>query len=53
MRVLQLALRAVGTRWEQLTWPDVADAVTDATIVLVPVGATEQHGPHLPPSTDT
>ena len=53
MRVLELAWRAVGTRWEQLTWPDVADAVTDATVVLVPVGATEQHGPHLPLSTDT
>jgi creatinine amidohydrolase len=46
-------VRTVGTKWEQLTWPDVADAVTDATVVLVPVGATEQHGPHLPLSTDT
>jgi len=32
-----------------LTWPEV-----DATAVLaVPVGSTEQHGPHLPLSTDT
>src|SRR5262245_24638637 len=30
------------------TWPDVVRAV-----VLVPVGSTEQHGPHLPLSTDT
>jgi creatinine amidohydrolase len=46
-------LRTVVTKWEQLTWPDLADAVTDATVVLVPVGATEQHGPHLPLCTDT
>jgi creatinine amidohydrolase len=32
------------------TWPEVAG--TTATLV-VPVGATEQHGPHLPLSTDT
>lgn len=31
-------------------WPDVP---TDGTTLLVPVGATEQHGPHLPVDTDT
>ncbi len=30
-------------------WPDVAEGGT----VLVPLGSTEQHGPHLPLSTDT
>lgn len=31
-----------------------ADApLVDAPIVVVPVGSTEQHGPHLPMSTDT
>ena len=42
------------------TWPEVdgiarrrgAD-VAPAPIVLVPVGSTEQHGPHLPIATDT
>ena len=47
------SLRTVVTKWEQLTWPDLAAAVTEATVVLVPVGATEQHGPHLPLCTDT
>jgi len=28
-------------------------SVTDKTIVVLPLGATEQHGPHLPPQTDT
>ncbi|MEU9379825.1 creatininase family protein, partial [Streptomyces sp. NPDC048279] len=31
-------------------WPEVPTA--DA-LVLVPVGSTEQHGPHLPLTTDT
>ncbi|WP_025778216.1 mycofactocin biosynthesis peptidyl-dipeptidase MftE [Brevibacterium sp. VCM10] len=30
------------------TWPDVQEG-----ILLVPVGSTEQHGPHLPLETDT
>ena len=37
-----------------MTWPDVADAVkAGATTVVLPLGATEQHGPHLPLGTDT
>ena len=31
-----------------LAWPDMPDQV-----LAVPVGSTEQHGPHLPLSTDT
>ena len=34
------------------TWPEVA-SVSDTTVLVVPVGSTEQHGPHLPLSTDT
>lgn len=30
-------------------WP----AISDAPIVLVPLGSTEQHGPHLPVATDS
>lgn len=33
------------------TWTDVADAETN--LALVPVGSTEQHGPHAPLATDT
>ncbi len=37
-----------------MTWPEVAEAVADgATTVILPLGATEQHGPHLPLGTDT
>lgn len=33
-----------------LTWPEVEG---HAPVLLLPVGATEQHGPHLPLETDT
>jgi creatinine amidohydrolase len=37
-------LQRLGER----TWPEIADRPT----LLVPVGSTEQHGPHLPLDTD-
>lgn len=35
-----------------LTWAEVAERAA-TTLLVVPVGSTEQHGPHLPLSTDT
>lgn len=35
-----------------LTWTEVAARAPDS-LLAVPVGSTEQHGPHLPLSTDT
>ncbi len=35
-----------------LTWPEIQNHGA-ATVLLVPVGSTEQHGPHLPLDTDT
>jgi creatinine amidohydrolase len=36
------------------TWRDVDTAIADGVdTVVVPLGATEQHGPHLPVDTDT
>ena len=35
------------------TSPDVKRALADGLIALLPVGALEQHGPHLPLVTDT
>lgn len=40
-------------RLGELTWPEVRDQVERATVLAVPLGATEQHGPHLPHSVDT
>ncbi|HZD00311.1 MAG TPA: mycofactocin biosynthesis peptidyl-dipeptidase MftE [Actinomycetes bacterium] len=36
-----------------LAWPDVAERAAAGAILAVPLGSTEQHGPHLPLSTDT
>lgn len=37
--------------WEEQAWPELGSFDND--VGLVPVGATEQHGPHLPTGTDT
>ena len=39
--------------WSELSADDLKTLVDDATVALLPVGAIEQHGPHLPLSTDT
>ncbi|MFB6127754.1 MAG: creatininase family protein [Halolamina sp.] len=33
-------------------WPEVGDYVGEESIAFVPLGSTEQHGPHLPLATD-
>ncbi|MBX6316331.1 MAG: creatininase family protein [Isosphaeraceae bacterium] len=39
-------------RYEKLTWPEINDAVELGKVCLVPCGAVEQHGPHLPLDVD-
>ena len=34
------------------TWPDLDDYFETESLALVPLGSTEQHGPHLPLATD-
>lgn len=35
-------------QWHLMTWPEVAEfSQTDSAAALLPIGATEQHGPHL------
>ena len=42
------------SRWiQELKWPEIADYLEQSDIALIPVGATEQHGPHLPLYVDT
>jgi creatinine amidohydrolase len=38
-------------RWAEITRTELTDQLPNATVVL-PIGATEQHGPHLPTGTD-
>jgi creatinine amidohydrolase len=42
----------MSRRYEDLTGPQVGEAVSPSSILLLPVGAIEQHGPHLPLSVD-
>lgn len=41
-----------SVRISDLTWPEYAARTGEQAIVLLPVGALEQHGLHLPLSTD-
>ena len=34
------------------TWPELREALSEESVALVPLGSTEQHGPHLPLATD-
>jgi creatinine amidohydrolase len=37
----------------EMTWTEVDEALKDRPVAIVPVGAIEAHGPHLPLSADT
>jgi creatinine amidohydrolase len=37
----------------EMTWTEVDEAMKERPVAIVPVGATEAHGPHLPVSADT
>jgi creatinine amidohydrolase len=39
-------------RYEKLTWPEINDAVELGQVCVIPCGAVEQHGPHLPLDVD-
>ena len=39
--------------WSQLTTRDFAALDAASTVAVLPLGATEQHGPHLPLGVDT
>jgi creatinine amidohydrolase len=38
---------------EEMSWPQVEAGLKETQTVILPVGATEEHGPHLPTMTDT
>jgi creatinine amidohydrolase len=41
------------TRLASLTWPEAREAVESNQLVVLPVGSTEAHGPHLPLDVDS
>jgi len=45
---------SIALKIEHLPWPEVAKLRDSGSgLIVLPVGATEQHGPHLPVNTDT
>ena len=38
--------------WAELTWPEAEEKLKRVDVALLPVGAIEQHGPHLPLDID-
>ena len=40
-------------RWDNLNREELRKLAEENTLVLIPLGATEQHGPHLPTGTDS
>ena len=43
---------ATEYRYEKLTWPEINDAVDLGKVCVIPCGAVEQHGHHLPLDVD-
>lgn len=43
---------ATNILWEEHSWPQLREASKQDRVVVLPVGTIEQHGPHLPLSTD-
>jgi creatinine amidohydrolase len=39
--------------WEELSWKDIESLTKTMNMVIMPIGACEQHGPHLPLAVDT
>ena len=52
---LAAELGGAGTpvRWELLTSPESAEQIARSDAIILPFGATEQHGPHLAMGVDT
>ena len=41
-----------GFLWEEFTWPEIEEYLKTVDTVILPCGAIEQHGPHLPVDVD-
>jgi creatinine amidohydrolase len=42
----------MSRRLEDLSGPEIGERITDTSIIVLPIGAIEQHGPHLPLAVD-
>ena len=46
------AMRRIPELLSEMTYEEAKSAAEDGAVALLPAGATEAHGPHLPLSTD-
>ena len=44
--------KKAGFLWEEFTWPEIEAYLKTVDTVILPCGAIEQHGPHLPLDVD-
>jgi len=40
-------------RLEQMSWPEIKEALSKLNVVVLPIGSTEEHGTHLPVNVDS
>jgi creatinine amidohydrolase len=45
-------LRIIMVQLAEISWEDAAELFDEVDVVIIPVGSTEQHGPHNPLGTD-
>lgn len=43
---------AESRQYADIVGPDIGDVISEGSTLILPVGAVEQHGPHLPMSVD-
>ncbi len=44
----------MNSQWSEMTWPEILDAIkSGCDAAILPLGATEQHGPHLGTGMDS
>jgi creatinine amidohydrolase/Fe(II)-dependent formamide hydrolase-like protein len=46
-------MRPAAYLWGEMTWPEADEVFEHVDVAILPVGAIEQHGPHLPLDTDS
>src|SRR3954452_16313165 len=51
-RFRSMTSRVPPRNWTEIHWPEIAEAEAARWIAVLPLAATEQHGPHLPVGTD-
>ena len=42
----------MSRRFDELSGPQVHERISERSTIVLPIGAVEQHGPHLPMSVD-